>query len=519
MAGVCGLSLLVLVGCKRDTSTSAAGGKSLTLKLLLPQEDAQVKVDGTEVAGKGTERKITVNATAGKDYVLVTAFWEPNNYTKITRPRKVVAKDGEIVVDFRQDNDTEKDDIKVRWVPTPPEFVDATCKMAKVGKEDVVYDLGCGDGIMVLTAVKKFGAKRGVGIDIDADLIKKCQAAAENDKIDSKVEFRIGDVLKVQDLSDATVVLLYMGDDINARLKPILQKTLKPGSRVVSHRFLMGDDWPPDRSEDVVSGTGKDAYEQKIHLWEIKGSPPSGTTVALKLLLPQDDTKVMIDGKVIPGSGTERKITAATAKGKNYIQITAFWEPNDYTKITRPRKVVAKDGEIVVSFLKPSDKEKDDIVVRFVPTPDDVVDAMCKMAKVGKDDVVYDLGCGDGRMVITGVKKFGAKRGVGVDLDPDLVKKCKAAAKDAGVEKQVEFRVGDVLKVEDLSDATVVLLYMGDDINARLKPILQETLKPGSRIVSHRFLMGDDWPPDRTEIVRGQDGDDYEIHIWTIKKK
>jgi uncharacterized protein (TIGR03000 family) len=244
-----------------------------------------------------------------------------------------------------------------------------------------------------------------------------------------------------------------------------------------------------------------------------------GKTIKLKLLLPQSDTKVTIDGKEVPGTGEERKITVTTAKDKDYVQITAFWEPNNYTKITRPRKVVAKDGEIVVSFLKPSDKEKDDIVVRFVPTPDDVVDAMCKMAKVGKEDVVYDLGCGDGRMVITGVKKFGAKRGVGVDLDEDLIKKCKAAAKDAGVEKLVEFRVGDVLKVVDLSDATVVLLYMGDDINARLKPILQKTLKPGARVVSHRFLMGEDWPPDRTETVASSAGYDCQIHIWTIKKK
>jgi SAM-dependent methyltransferase len=248
-------------------------------------------------------------------------------------------------------------------------------------------------------------------------------------------------------------------------------------------------------------------------------APAGGKTITIKLLLPQSDTIVTVDGKKIDGTGEERKITVTTAKDKDYVLITAFWEPNNYTKITRPRKVVAKDGEIVVSFLKPSDKEKDDIVVRFVPTPDDVVDAMCKMAKVTKDDVVYDLGCGDGRMVITGVKKFGAKRGVGVDLDPDLVKKCKEAAKAAGVEKLVEFRVGDVLKVEDLSDATVVLLYMGDDINARLKPILQKTLKPGARVVSHRFLMGEDWPPERTETVNSNAGYDCQIHIWTIKKK
>jgi SAM-dependent methyltransferase len=251
----------------------------------------------------------------------------------------------------------------------------------------------------------------------------------------------------------------------------------------------------------------------------LQGQQTGGKTIKLKLLLPQHDALVTIDGKEVPGEGDERSLTVATAKDKNYVQITAFWEPNNYTKITRPRKVEAKDGVVVVDFRSASNVEKDDIVVRFVPTPDDVVDAMCKMAKVGKDDVVYDLGCGDGRMVITAVKKFGAKRGVGVDLDPDLVAKCKDAAKDAGVSDKVQFRVGDVLKVDDMSDASVVLLYMGDDINARLKPILQKTLKPGSRVVSHRFIMGDDWQPDRTDTVQSTAGYPCLVHLWEIKKK
>jgi precorrin-6B methylase 2 len=251
----------------------------------------------------------------------------------------------------------------------------------------------------------------------------------------------------------------------------------------------------------------------------LHGRPFDGKTIKLKLLLVQGDTKITVDGKDFPGDTKERLLTVKTADDKDYVQIVATWEPNNYTRISRPRKVVAKEGEVEIDFRKASDTEKDDIVVRFVPTPDDVVEAMCKMAKVGKDDVVYDLGCGDGRMVITAVKTFGAQRGVGVDLDPALVKQCKIEAKAAGVEDKVQFRVGDVLKVDDMSDANVVLLYMGDDINARLKPILQKTLKQGSRVVSHRFLMGDDWPPDRTETVRSSAGYDCLIHIWEIKKR
>jgi len=272
-AVLAGLVLAAGVGTLVGTAAHG-GGKKLTLKLLLPQGDAQVKVDGKEVTGSGEERKVTVTTAKDKDYVTITAFWEPNNYTKITRPRKVTAKEGEIVVDFRKASAEEKDDIVVRWVPTPPDVVEAMCKMAKITKNDVVYDLGCGDGIMVFTAVKKFEAKKGVGVDLDPDLVKKCQAKAKQEKVADRVEFRVGDVLKVEDLSDADVVLLYMGDDINNRLKPILKKTLKPGARVVSHRFLMGDDWPPDHSEELESHDDTDerfiGYRQSIHLWDIK---------------------------------------------------------------------------------------------------------------------------------------------------------------------------------------------------------------------------------------------------------
>jgi SAM-dependent methyltransferase len=309
-----------------------------------------------------------------------------------------------------------------------------------------------------------------------------------------------------------------MGDDINQRLKPILKKTLKTGARVVSHRFLMGKDWEPDRSETIKATKGEyPGYENQIHLWTM------ARQFVLKLLLPQDDAVVKVDGTEVAGHTEIRTIKFRPAKDSDHIHLTAFWEPNNYTKITRPRKVTYQDGEIVVDFRTPSATEKDDIVVRFVPTPQEFVDAMCKLAKVTKNDVVYDLGCGDGRMVITAVKKFGAKRGVGVDIDPELVEKCKEAAKAAGVADRVEFRVGDVLKVEDLSDANVVLLYMGDDINARLKPILQKTLKPGSRVVSHRFLMGEDWPPEKSETIKATQGEypgyENQIHLWTIGKK
>jgi uncharacterized protein (TIGR03000 family) len=240
-------------------------------------------------------------------------------------------------------------------------------------------------------------------------------------------------------------------------------------------------------------------------------------TVSLKVVLPQADAKLSVNGKAKKGEGEERKLKVTVDKGKEIV-VSATWEPNNYTKITRTKKVAFKEKEIVVDLSEADPKMKDEIEVIYVPTPDDVVDAMCKMAKVTKDDVVYDLGCGDGRIVIAAVAKFGAKRGVGIDLMPERVKESKENAKKHKVGKKVEFRQGNVLKIDDLSDATVVMLYMGDDINLRLRPILKKTLKPGARIVSHRFTMGD-WKPEKTKAINSTAGYECLVHLWTIKKK
>ncbi len=241
--------------------------------------------------------------------------------------------------------------------------------------------------------------------------------------------------------------------------------------------------------------------------------------LVLKVLVPDEDAVVTVNEKKTEGAGKERRITvAAPPKGKDFHTVTATWEPNNYTRFTRTRKVPAdsKGDVVVVDLTKAYDTEK--IKIRYVPTPEDVVTKMCQLAKVTKKDTVFDLGCGDGRIVILAVDSFGAKRGVGIDLDPERIKESKENAKNYKVDDRVTFRVGDVLDIKDLSDADVVMLYMGDNVNLRLRPILQKTLKPGSRIVSHRFRMGD-WQPVRTEAFTGEDGDEYEVHLWVIGEK
>lgn len=147
--------------------------------------------------------------------------------------------------------------------------------------------------------------------------------------------------------------------------------------------------------------------------------------------------------------------------------------------------------------------------VWYVATPHEVVDRMLSEAKVRAGDVVYDLGCGDGRMVIAAAKKFGT-RGVGIDLDPARIKEARANAKAQGVDKMVTFRVADLFAT-DLREATVVMLYLLPEVNRRLKPKLFAELAPGARVVSHDFDMGKDWPPDRS-VNLGSDG----IYMWVM---
>ncbi len=149
----------------------------------------------------------------------------------------------------------------------------------------------------------------------------------------------------------------------------------------------------------------------------------------------------------------------------------------------------------------------------YVPTPMVVVEKMLEMAKVKKTDILYDLGCGDGRIVITAAKKYGI-RGVGIDLDPERIKESKAFAREAGVEDLVEFRLQDAMK-SDISEATIVTLYLLPESNALLRPILERQLKPGARVISHNYHMPD-WQAKETgyEEVTSGDGDVHTIFVY-----
>lgn len=190
--------------------------------------------------------------------------------------------------------------------------------------------------------------------------------------------------------------------------------------------------------------------------------------------------------------------------------------------MSRPRSVAALVAVVLGLWLLPGQAQQPvkrpdaPNLAPFVPTPEEVVERMLKLAGVGKNDVVYDLGCGDGRIVVTAAKKYGA-RGVGVDIDPQRIAESVANAKAAGVSDRVTFTLQDALKT-DVSDATVVTLYLLSSSNLKLRPILTTQLKPGARVVAHAFSMGD-WTPETVDTFADSAGGTRTLYLWKADGK
>jgi len=165
-------------------------------------------------------------------------------------------------------------------------------------------------------------------------------------------------------------------------------------------------------------------------------------------------------------------------------------------------------------LFSPLDAQKppDEVEIHtpYVTTPEQVVEAMLKLADVKKSDIVYDLGCGDGRIVIAAAKLYGA-RGVGIDHNPELIQTARENARSAGVEALVKFERNDIFDT-DIHNATVVALYLLPAVNLKLRPKLLKGLKPGTRVVSHEFGMGD-WKPEKVDTIDGA-----KVFLWIIPK-
>jgi uncharacterized protein (TIGR03000 family) len=245
-----------------------------------------------------------------------------------------------------------------------------------------------------------------------------------------------------------------------------------------------------------------------------KAAPSEKKSARLKVFVPPL-AELEIEGFKTKSTGATRTFTTPPLEpGKKFTYTLKLTWMKENRSIVRMAVAHLKAGEETVLDLRPTSKDDVSSRIIFVPTPEKLVERMLEMAAVKKDDVVYDLGCGDGRIVILAAKKYGC-RGVGIDIDPVRVKEALAAVKKAGVENLVEIRQGDALKVEDLGKATVVTLYMLPEFQDKLRPILLETLKPGSRVVAHDYELGD-WAPLQRVEVRGPTRN-HILYLWRIE--
>ena len=178
-------------------------------------------------------------------------------------------------------------------------------------------------------------------------------------------------------------------------------------------------------------------------------------------------------------------------------------------QLARPTRWIASFAAALL--MVGANAQAQELDVPYVPTPMEIVDKMLDMAQVGRDDVVFDLGCGDGRIVTRAASARGA-RGTGIDLDPRLIERANAGALRAGVADRAKFVVGDLFEF-DFSSASVVTLYLLPDVNEKLRPYLWRQLKVGTRVVSHDYDMGPGWPPEKVERL----SDRKVLFYWTIR--
>jgi SAM-dependent methyltransferase len=189
----------------------------------------------------------------------------------------------------------------------------------------------------------------------------------------------------------------------------------------------------------------------------------------------------------------------APESGASQVQTAGVTRPQSDTRQSGPSGTVTQP-EAGTPYRQPD--------VIYVPTPRAVIDEMLRIAKVRADDVIYDLGCGDGRIVITAAQEYGA-RGIGIDIDPQRIREANENAQQAGVTDRVRFLNEDLFEA-DISQATIVTLYLLESLNEKLRPKLLRELRPGTRIVSHDFKMGD-WEPEQAIEMNG-----HRVYFWTV---
>jgi uncharacterized protein (TIGR03000 family) len=243
--------------------------------------------------------------------------------------------------------------------------------------------------------------------------------------------------------------------------------------------------------------------------------PAGGVRSKAKVLVPQADAELFIEKAPTKTQGKVREFdTPEMEAGKRYVyDFKVVWKPNKFTTITRTatRKFSAGD-ELNVDLTQ--DEGNDKTTVSLKPPTNDVIAELVKISNPTKDDIVFELGGSDARLLIASTKA-GAKRAVGVQPDADRVKDQKDQIKKADLEGKIDIQPTDIREGRDYSEATIVFLYLGEEVNTAMQSVLLRDLKPGARIISYRFKMGN-WTPTTTTPGVNADGDNFEIYTWVV---
>ena len=235
------------------------------------------------------------------------------------------------------------------------------------------------------------------------------------------------------------------------------------------------------------------------------------------MTVPADDAELVVNGETIRGEGASRTVeTAPLDAGTHRYTFTVTWKPNTYTTMTRSKTLELRGGETVKVDLT-IDDPADRVRVIYHPTPVDVAEAMVDLAAVGPDDVVYEPGCGDAR-ITTAAIRAGARRGICIDIDPDQAWESKTNVERAGL--AIESMSARVMPSTSRTCRTCQWSSCTWETTSTCSSdlILWRDLKVGSRIVSHRFTMGD-WKPDKTVSVSSEQGGIFDLHLWTITEE
>jgi predicted RNA methylase len=440
----------------------------------------------------------------------------------------------------------------VVWVPTPQALVDRMLDMVKLSPGDIHFDLGSGDGRTVITA-----AKRGAiatGVEFNPKMVELSRANAAKEGVGDKATFIEGDIFKT-DFSKATVITLFLLPDLNVRLRPTILD-MKPGTRVVSNSFSMGD-WQPDERAEVTEdckGYCRALFwivpAKVAGTWTMDRGSSSGT-LSLKqefqnftgtiangnVITPVTDGKLRGDEITFTAAGVEYTgkvegdtISGTAKSGETWQAKRAAPAATAQAPAQQPATPSAAETPVPAPMAAETPAEKapapaakgeqppfvpevsqDGKDVVWWPTANTLVNKMLDLAKLTPKDRLIDLGSGDGRTVITAAQR--GSTALGIEFNPKMVELSRFNAKKAGVSDKATFRRGDIFKT-NFSKADVLTLFLLPELNERLRPTILR-MRPGTRVVSNSFEMGD-WEPDQVAEVEDNCQTYCKALLWIV---